>query len=128
MKDVISKLQIKDGHVGRILNLPDMLDTKFKSWPAELLTNKSTNLDFVIVFAENKKAVEKYAANAINMLRNDGLLWFAYLKKSSKVETDISRDHGWQALSDLGYRPVRLISLDNNWSVFRFREKPKECD
>ena len=123
MKGIIRKLQIKENHVGRIINLPAMLNERFRNWPVELLSNKKTNLDYVVVFVEDKKDIEKFGAQAVKMIRKDGLLWFAYLKKTSNIDTDISRDKGWEVISNLGFRRVRLISLDNNWSIFRFREK-----
>jgi len=123
MKAIIRKLQIRENQVGRIINLPAMLNERLRNWPVELLSNKRTNLDDVVVFVENKKDIEKFGAQAVKMIRKDGLLWFAYLKKTFKIDTDISRDKGWEVLSNLGFRRVRLISLDNNWSIFRFREK-----
>ena len=57
MKDIIRKLQIRENQVGRIINLPAMLNERFRNWPVELLSNKRTNLDYVVVFVENKKGV-----------------------------------------------------------------------
>lgn len=123
MKEIIKKLQIKDGQIGKIINLPNNLRKNFDDWPKELLSNKKTSLDFVIIFVKNVKEIERYAGQSIELIRTDGLLWFAYPKKTSEIQTDISRDNGWELLSTLEYRPVRLISLDKNWSVLRFREK-----
>ena len=81
MKEIIKKLQIKDGQIGRIINLPDELQDNFDNWPADLLSNKTTNLDYVVVFVGSIKEIEKYAARSIKMICTDGLLWFAYPKK-----------------------------------------------
>ena len=32
------------------------------------------------------------------------------------------RDNGWSALGELGYEGVSLISIDDDWSAFRFRK------
>ena len=50
-----------------------------------------------------------------------GLAWAAYPKKSSGIETDITRDHGWDALHEAGLRPVRQVAIDDTWSALRFR-------
>ncbi len=55
-------------------------------------------------------------------MNDDGILWFAYPKKSSKeYETNLSRDDGWQPLDDLGYEGVRQVAIDEDWSALRFR-------
>ena len=54
-------------------------------------------------------------------LKLGGLLWFSYPKKSSKVETDITRDVGWDALGSTGLRPVTQVAIDDTWSALRFR-------
>jgi hypothetical protein len=33
------------------------------------------------------------------------------------------RRTGWQALSDAGFRPVRQVAIDADWSALRFRRK-----
>lgn len=45
----------------------------------------------------------------------------ARTKRSSGVETDITRDVGWQALREAGWRPVTQIAIDATWSALRFR-------
>jgi len=51
------------------------------------------------------------------------LNWWAYPKKSSrKYKVDIDRDNGWQVLGDLGYEPVRMVAIDEDWSAVRFRK------
>ncbi len=47
--------------------------------------------------------------------------WAAYPKKTSGIDTDITRDHGWEALNAAGLRPVRQIAIDDTWSALRFR-------
>lgn len=55
-------------------------------------------------------------------LCRDAVLWFAYPKKISKhYQSDISRDHGWQALAKLGFEGDRQVAIDEDWSALRFR-------
>ena len=35
---------------------------------------------------------------------------------------DFNRDTGWDALGNLGFEPVRMIAIDEDWSALRFRE------
>jgi hypothetical protein len=54
-------------------------------------------------------------------VKQDGLLWVSYPKRSSKVETDISRDVGWEVMAEAGLRPVTQVSIDEIGSALRFR-------
>jgi len=59
-------------------------------------------------------------------LTKDALLWFCYPKGSSKkYKCDFNRDNGWQALGELGFEPVRMVAIDEDWSALRF--KPAEA-
>jgi hypothetical protein len=61
------------------------------------------------------KAIAKKASG-------DAVVWFAYPKGSSKkYKSEITRDHGWQILGELGFEGVRAIAIDEDWSAIRFR-------
>jgi hypothetical protein len=64
--------------------------------------------------------VEKLAQEAMQSTGQDGTLCIAYPKGGSGVQTDVNRDRLWRALARLGWRPVRLIALDEIWSAMRF--------
>jgi hypothetical protein len=51
----------------------------------------------------------------------DGLLWFSYPKKSSASAGDLTRDHGWEIVTAVGFRPVSQVSINDAWSALRFK-------
>ena len=54
----------------------------------------------------------------------DDLIWFAYPKGTSKRymgKTNLTRDKNWDSLSALGYKAVRMVSIDSDWTAFRVR-------
>jgi hypothetical protein len=79
--------------------------------------------EFMLVFAELVTEVEYLAPKALHNLVTDGVLWFAYPKKTSKKScaSDLDRDHGWVVLIEKGFDKVRQVSIDNDWSALRFR-------
>jgi hypothetical protein len=78
--------------------------------------------DFIFIFVRNQAEVETFTPIALHNLLCDGVLWFCYPKKSSKLfRADIDRDHGWQRLNDAGFHGIRMVSIDNDWSAIRFR-------
>ena len=53
----------------------------------------------------------------------DGLLWISCPRRSSKVETDLTRDVLWELMKGTGLRPVRQVSVDPIGSAMRFRSE-----
>jgi len=80
--------------------------------------------DFMILFVNKVLEVEKFAPLALHNLSADGILWFCYPKKTSKnYSSEIDRDRGWKVLNDLDFYGIRLVSIDDDWSAMRFRNK-----
>lgn len=78
--------------------------------------------EFILLFVKLVSEVENYAPLALHNLVSDGVLWFAYPKKTSKkFSSDIDRDHGWEVLIDRGFDKVRQVAVDDDWSALRFR-------
>jgi len=78
--------------------------------------------EFCLVFIKKKSELKETVPQSIHNLAEDGVLWFAYPKKSSKkYNSDINRDKGWDLLNSHGFEPVRQVSVDDDWSALRFR-------
>lgn len=79
---------------------------------------------FMMIFVKELKDVEKYTPLALHNLTTDGVLWFCYPKKTSRrFSADIDRDHGWKALNEMDFYGIRMVSIDDDWSALRFRNK-----
>jgi hypothetical protein len=50
----------------------------------------------------------------------DATLWIAYPKKTSGVQTDMTRDKGWDAVTDQ-IDAVSQVAIDDTWSALRFK-------
>jgi hypothetical protein len=79
---------------------------------------------FIIVFVKNISEVKQITPLVLHNLVADGVLWYCYPKKSSKkYKSDLERDHGWNTLNDSGLYGIRMVSIDEDWSAMRFRNK-----
>jgi hypothetical protein len=109
-----SKFQLKDGQALDVRGTPRGVDV------AELTEGETVvgGLAFVSGSGDVAQHVDVLVGAAAEPA---GLAWAAYPKKSSGIETDITRDRGWEALYDAGLRPVRQIAIDDAWSALRFR-------
>ena len=58
---------------------------------------------------------------AIEAIKYDGLLRISYPKRSSRVESDLTRDVMWELMADTGLSPLAQVSIDPVWSALRFR-------
>ncbi len=80
--------------------------------------------NFIIIFAETSKDVERIFPDAVQNLYEDGIIWFIYPKNPASDEDSIlTRKKGWNSCKDLGFDAVRHISVDDNLSATRFRNK-----
>jgi hypothetical protein len=84
--------------------------------------------DWILFFAPDRAALEAQLPAAATALDSPGTLWIAYPKGSSKRQTDLTRDKGWDALKDQDLMWLSLISFDDDWSAFSLRRyKPGEA-
>jgi hypothetical protein len=133
MPELGKKLQLKSSDSIFVLNAPEAFTTTLK---AEGYTITSAlappavgAYDAIHLFIRSKNDLKEFASQALTLLKPNGQLWIAYPKKSSELKSDVSRDKGWKALTELGYAGVRLVAVDKSWSTLRFRhvlERNKE--
>jgi hypothetical protein len=77
--------------------------------------------DFVQFFATRKSEIEKSAKKLLQSSASGALVWITYPKKTSGMESDLSREEVWAAMEGTGWRPVTQIAIDDVWSALRFR-------
>jgi SAM-dependent methyltransferase len=118
--ELARKLQVKPGTRVLVLDAPDAYLERLGD-PAETEPRDDAAYDVVQVFVKDRLDVERRAAAALRALRPGGVLWFSYPKRSSKVATDLTRDHGWDVVARAGLRPVAQVSVDEVWSDVRPR-------
>jgi hypothetical protein len=84
--------------------------------------------DWIQVFVKSTAELEKLAPRAIRALKPESILWISFPKGSSKIQTDLTRDKGWEALKEADLKWITLISVNEMWSAFALRPyKPGEA-
>ena len=126
MNLLLKKLNFKNQIKMAILNAPEEFIEQMNNFSTYLKVIDSLpieNINFVIAFVKEQKQINYLAPKINEILEHDALFWWAYPKGTSKKHTcDFNRDSGWQIMGDLGYEPVRMVSIDNDWTAFRFRK------
>jgi len=126
MKELLRKLNYKGQERIALINAEEdfalALSAELKSVVIDKEIDPRYPYSFIILFVKSVSEVEHITPMALHNLMADGILWFCYPKKSSnKYNTDLDRDHGWKTLIDSGLHGIRMVSVDNDWSAFRFR-------
>lgn len=84
--------------------------------------------DWILCFAADRAALETQLPGVAAALGSPGTVWIAYPKGSSKRQSDLTRDQGWDSLRDADLMWLSLISIDDAWSAFSLRRyKPGEA-
>jgi len=127
MKNIWEKLNLKDELEVMILNSPtsfennihDLQDLKvFRS------LNANSNIPFILSFVTEKTEIQRIASNLLSKTVGDVIVWFSYPKGTSKkYKCDFNRDAGWEPVQEIGFRPVRQIAIDKDWTALRFRRR-----
>ena len=126
MNQIFNKLNYKGSKHIHILNAPESFHSALEEMQGmtSLVTKLSGGgkVSFFMAFVSTQKDVDTLAEKVVPMLADDGLLWFAYPKKTSKKYTcEFNRDTGWSVLGKQGFEPVRMVAIDEDWSALRFR-------
>lgn len=119
------KLALKPGMTVLVKDAPPDFASLLSSSAEGIRLSKTSDkkVDCVIAFVRSKANVQVVAPAVFNAIAEDGLLWFAYPKKSGGIKSDLSRDTGWEPVFAAGLDSVAQISIDETWTGFRFRPK-----
>ena len=116
------KLKLVGRKRAAVLNAPSGYADSLGTEVATKLTGK---FDWIQVFVKTQAELEKVAAKAAAALEPESILWFTFPKGSSKIQTDLTRDKGWEVLPKLDLKWITLVSVDDTWSAFGVRPYKK---
>ena len=120
------KLKIKEGFSLLTIHATTNFQKQLQPLPADVKISATTKkYNQVHWFVENKARLEKELNTILPLIKDDIPCWIYYPKGTSKMQTDLTRDKGWDTLlkHDDTLTWISLISFDETWSVFGFRLK-----
>ncbi len=119
------KLRIKEGDSLLTINAPKDFIKKIDGLPKNVSdAEKAKEYNQIHWFVMNKAQMDKELGKVLKLLKKDVICWIYYPKGTSKIQTDLTRDKGWEELlkhNELTW--VSLISFDDTWSTFGMRLK-----
>ena len=123
---VADKLKIKAGYVLLTINEPSEFQKGLNGLPKGVrVVESGKDYNQVHWFVMNRAQVEKEMSKVMKLVKPEVIVWVYYPKGTSKLQTDLNRDKGWDCLLAEGGKLtwISLISFDDTWSVFGFRAK-----
>jgi hypothetical protein len=118
-----NKLKLKPGQRAALINAPQGYMEELGPQPAgiEWMDRLEGKFDWIQIFVKNKAELERWAPAAINALKADAPLWISFPKGTSKIQTDLTRDKGWESLQQSELKAITLVSVNAAWSAFAMR-------
>lgn len=128
MNNLLKKLDYKIDSNIVIFNMPEELiplEQNLHEGTKIYKNNTAIKTNFILVFIKRKSELENFVKKNESYLLSfqDDLLWFAYPRPSSEKyneKNDLSREKGWDSLLDLGYKGIKTVYIDDNWTAYKF--------
>lgn len=120
METMLKKIKFDPEKRNAVIHAPH----EFPAFPARpdgdasIVAHLEGKFDWIMLFVKSAAELKSLAPKAMTALNPNGLVWFCFPKKSSKIKTDLDRDHGWEVLSGMEIKYVNLVSIDGTWSGF----------
>ena len=123
MTSIVKKLGMKPGMRALVLGAPSGYLDSLAPLPdrVDVSQGPGSAHEFVQFFATRKSEITKSAKKLLQSAAPGALVWITYPKKTSGVESDLSREEVWASMEGTGWRPVSQIAIDDVWSALRFR-------
>lgn len=123
MTSNVKKLGLKPGMRALVLGAPSGYLNSLAPLPDRVEVSQSVGNthEFIQFFVIKKSEIAKSAKKLLQSAAPGALVWITYPKKTSGVDSDLSREAVWAAMEGTGWRPVSQIAIDDVWSALRFR-------
>ena len=113
------KLGIKAGMSMVVLNAPTNLDALLGELPDHVATSRRPggHHDLVLIFVTRQADFVARIAALTTAIAPDGMIWVAWPKRASKIETDMTEDVIREiVLPSTGLVDVKVCAIDHVWS------------
>ena len=126
MNPLHKKIRLKDNQVIATVNAPKDFENALVPLPSGVKISKGIgkNYDFIYWFVKTQAEMAKELDKIIEAMKDDTLVWTFFPKGTSGIQTDLTRDKGWDSMmkrDDLSW--VSMISYDETWTAFAMRKK-----
>jgi hypothetical protein len=117
------KMKFDGAKNAAIINAPEGYLKLLKPFPSGLKASDNLNgkFDWIQVFVKTKAEFDALIPKALKAMAAESRIWISFPKGSSKIQTDLTRDKGWDSLRGADLKWINLISVNEVWSAFNLR-------
>ncbi|MES3019496.1 MAG: YdeI/OmpD-associated family protein [Bacteroidota bacterium] len=123
LSPLAKKLQVKPGQRILLFNAPSAYQLLLEPLPenSSISTDVYGSYDHVQLFVKTSANLAETLKTVHRVLLSSTIIWIAYPKKSSGIETDLDMMHSWGEPEKYGLRPVSSAAIDENWTALRLK-------
>lgn len=123
-----TKLKLRPGARALVMEAPAGYLAALLPMPDGVAVVSEGPADWVQLFVRTQQDLARDIETAATALSPEGILWLTFPKGSSNIQTDLTRDRGWDAVAPLDLKWINLVSVDATWSAFGLRRyRPGEA-
>ena len=123
---LVAKLGLKPGLRVQLVSPPSGFGDTLGTMPGGVKQVTRGALDFAMLFVRARSVLEKEFPRLRDRLVSNGMLWVAWPKKTSGVQTDLSEGIVRSVGLEAGLVDVKVCAVDNTWSVLKFVRRLKD--
>ncbi len=118
-----AKLKLKIGQKAALVGAPAGYLQELDPLPegVHLSDRLDGKYDWLQVFVKNEMELVALLPQILTALKAGSLLWITFPKGSSKIQTDLTRDKGWDSLRGTDMKWINLVSVNATWSASSLR-------
>ena len=120
-KPLFQKLGIKRGATMAVIDPPQDYWELLEGLPDGVSLGYlcDSSVDFVHIFVKEKASLEEQLGRLKERIAPHGMIWVSWLKRSSKVETDLSEGVKREMALQVGLVDMKVCSVDETWSELK---------
>ena len=80
------------------------------------VNQNSKEIDFIHAFVKSSKELQTLLPKLIKQLKQDGMIWVSWYKKSAGITTDVTEDMIRKSALSIGLVDVKVCAIDEQWS------------
>jgi hypothetical protein len=119
---LIKKIGIKESYRVALVDSPDGFTKELGPMPeaAKFVSangaSKAGTLDVVLLFLKSRASLEKQLPNLKKRITQSGMIWAAWPKRASRVETDLNENVIRDTALALGLVDIKVCAINDTWS------------
>lgn len=124
--DLYKKLKIDPEKPVWLFNMPASAEVLFKNLKLKKALEEK-GIDQGLFFAINSAILNEKIDDLFASLKDNAVFWVAYPKKSGSIQSDLTRDSGWENVYKSEWIPVSAVSINQDWSAIRIKKRDKDA-